>query len=73
LTRVPLDRINEQARRVPFWRTVLTAIAGLLFAVGWLAAKAFGLLWLVLVWSVTAVRVGWQEGRGAGHGSAGPG
>lgn len=72
--RVPLERITAQARQVRFWRTVLTVIAGVLFAAGWLAAKAFALAWLVLVWSVTAVRLGWAEGRkSVGHGFAGSG
>lgn len=60
---IPLDRITEQARQVKFWRTVLTALAGLLFGVGWVAAKGFAVLWLVACWSVAAARVGWQEAR----------
>jgi hypothetical protein len=74
IERVPLDRITEQARRVRFWRTVLAVVAGVLYGAGWLTAKACGLVWLAVVWSVTAVRVGWQEGRGVrvGHGSARP-
>ncbi|MFJ9114473.1 hypothetical protein ACIRJO_02875 [Streptomyces sp. NPDC102394] len=61
--RLPVDRITEQARQVKFWRSVLTALAGLLFGLGWLAAKTFALLWLAGVWSVTAVKLGWQEAR----------
>lgn len=60
---VPLDRITQEARQVRFWRTVLTALAGLLFGLGWLAAKACGVVWLAVVWSVTAARLGWQEAR----------
>lgn len=63
LERVPVEQINREARQVRFWRTTLTLIAGLLFGVGWLAAKVFTGLWLVLAWSATAVKVGWQEGR----------
>lgn len=66
LERVPVERINREARETHFWRTVLTLVAGLLYGVGWLAAKGFTLLWLVLAWSAVAVRVGWQEGRRAG-------
>lgn len=62
--RVPVDQINEQAKEVRFWRTVLTVIAGLLFALGWLAAKGFAVTWLAVSWSVVAVRVGWSEARG---------
>lgn len=60
---IPLDRITEEARRVRFWRTVLTVLAGLLFGVGWLVAKGFGVAWLAACWSAAAVRVGWQEAR----------
>ena len=70
LERVPYDRITEQARQVQFTRTVLTVLAGLLYAVGWLAAKALGGIWLAAVWSVTAVRVGWVEARSSTSGSA---
>lgn len=60
---VPLGRISERARQVHFWRTVLTLLAGLLFAVGWVVAKGFGVVWLAVAWTATAVVVGWQEGR----------
>lgn len=72
LDRVPVDQISEQAREVRFSRTLLTVIAGILFGLGWVVAKAFGLAWLALAWSATAVKVGWQEGR-APHGRPGPG
>lgn len=68
--RVPVERITREARQVHFWRSVLTLLAGLLFGLGWLAAKAFAVLWLAGVWSATAVKVGWQEGR---RGAAGTG
>lgn len=58
-----LDRITTEARQVHFWRTVLTVIAALLFGLGWVVARAFGMLWLVMAWTATAVRLGWQEGR----------
>lgn len=60
---VMTDRITVEARQVHFWRTVATVLAGLLFGVGFVVAKAFGLAWFALAWSATAVRVGWQEGR----------
>ena len=63
LVRVPVEQINREAREIHFWRAVATLLAGLLFAVGWLTAKAFAVLWLALVWSATAVKVGWQAGR----------
>jgi uncharacterized membrane protein YedE/YeeE len=58
-----LDRITAEARQVQFGRVVLTVLAAVLFGVGWVVARAFGVLWLVAAWTATAVRIGWQEGR----------
>jgi hypothetical protein len=63
LARVPLERIDEQARRVEFIRTALTVLAGLLWLIGWAAGKSLGALWLALAWSAAAVRVGWSDAR----------
>jgi uncharacterized membrane protein YedE/YeeE len=63
ITRVPVDRINEQVKQVRFWRTVATVLAGLLWGIGWLAAKCCALTWLALAWAVAAVRVGWADAR----------
>ena len=63
LEHVPVEQINRQARETHFWRAVLTLVAGLLFGLGWLVAKAFAVAWLAMAWTATAVKVGWQEGR----------
>ena len=63
LDRVPLDRITAEAKQVRPGRAVLLALAGLLYAIGWLTAKAFGLVWLAIAWTGTAVRVGWADAR----------
>lgn len=69
LDRVPVDRISSEARDVHFGRTVLTLLAAVLYGVGWVVAKVFGLLWLAVAWSGTAVKVGWQDARrGSGGG-----
>lgn len=57
------SRISTEARDVHFGRTVLTIIAALFFGLGWITAKVFTYTWLALAWSVTAIKVGWQEGR----------
>jgi high-affinity nickel permease len=57
------ERITVQAREIRFWRTVAMVLAGLLWGLGFLTAKAFGLLWFAAAWSATALRVGWAEGR----------
>jgi hypothetical protein len=60
---VVLDRITTQARQIRFSRVALTVLAGMFFAVGWVAAKTFGAVWLAMTWTAVAVKVGWQEGR----------
>jgi hypothetical protein len=60
---VLVEKITTQARDVHFGRVVLTAVAAVLFGLGWITARAFGVLWLVLVWAAVAVKVGWSEGR----------
>lgn len=63
LDRVPVDRITIEARQVHPGRTLLLALAGLLYALGWVTAKTFGLLWFAAVWTATAVKVGWMDAR----------
>lgn len=70
LERVPIDRITVEAREVDFRRTVLSAIAALLFGIGWLAAKTVGVMvgllkvvWLGLCWAGVAVKLGWVDAR----------
>lgn len=63
LDRVPVDEITTRAREVQPGRTVLLWLAAVLYALGWVVAKLFGVLWLGLTWSWTAVAVGWQEAR----------
>lgn len=58
---VDIGRISAEARRIEFGRAVLTALAGILWAVGWTARKTFVVAWLVITWSWTAVRLGWQD------------
>lgn len=66
LDRVPLDKITAEARAINFVRTLLTLIAGVLFTVGWVAAKICKAVWFVAAWTFAAVRVGWREARSSG-------
>ena len=65
LSRVPVERISEQAREVRPGRAALTVVAAVLFAAGWVAFKMFSVMWLARVWSAVAVREGWREARNA--------
>jgi hypothetical protein len=59
LERVPLHRIQVEAARIDFGRMLLTALAALLYLLGWLPARAVA----ALGWAIAAVKVGWAEGR----------
>jgi hypothetical protein len=62
---IPLaDAVAARARRVGFWRTVLTVATAVLFGLGWAVAKAFAVVWLAVTWTGAAVALGWQEARG---------
>lgn len=61
MTALDIGRISEEARQVQFSRGLLTIIAAVLYAVGWITRKVFVALWLVAAWSWTALRLGWQE------------
>jgi hypothetical protein len=65
LDRVPVDRISSEAREVRFGVTVLTLIAAVLYGLGWVLGKAFVVTWHALVWSWTAIRLGWIEAQDA--------
>ncbi len=68
LERVPVERITIEAREVHPGRALLTLIAGIFYGIGWLAGKVLGAVFLAVVWSWTAVKVGWVEAR-SGRGS----
>jgi len=64
-TVIPLaDEVAAKARRVGFWRTVLTCVTAVLFAAGWAVAKLFTVVWLAVTWTGAAIALGWQEARG---------
>jgi hypothetical protein len=70
LDRVPVDRIQAEAHQVDLARLLLTALVGILYAVGWLAGKAVIVLVAVMGWlavgarfTVASIRLGWQDAR----------
>lgn len=58
-----VDRITARAKAIRPGRTFLTMLAAVLYGLGWLVAKAFGVLWLALTWCAAAVQVGWEDSR----------
>lgn len=66
LEQATLDRIRAEAQALRPLRTLLTLLASLLWALGWLAAKSVGVLWAGVAWSLAAAKVGWSDGRGGG-------
>jgi len=67
LHRVPVDRIQAEAREVHLGRILLTLLVGVFFLLGWLAGKAT----LAVGFSCAAAKVGFQEARGAEAGPRG--
>jgi NAD(P)-dependent dehydrogenase (short-subunit alcohol dehydrogenase family) len=61
--RVPVAEVSRQAREVRFGVTVVAAVTGVLFGIGWLIAKLFAVAWLALAWTATAVRLGAQHAQ----------
>lgn len=58
-----VDEITEQARAVPFGRTMLMWLAAVLYGLGYGIAAVFGAVWFALTWMAIAVRLGWLEAR----------
>lgn len=58
---VDIGRISAEARQIEFRQAFLTALASILYAIGWAARKVFVVLWLALTWSWVAIRAGWRD------------
>jgi hypothetical protein len=59
LDRVPVDRVQAEARKVDLGRALLTLLVGTFWLVGWLAGKAT----LGIAFALAAARVGFQDAR----------
>ena len=57
------EEIARQAREIHPVRTVLSWIAAVLFAIGWLIGKTFMALWFVGAWTFVATREGWRAAK----------
>jgi hypothetical protein len=61
LDRIPVEEITRQAREVRPGVVVLTWVAAVLFAFGWVLHKVVAVVWLALAWSYVAAREGWRS------------
>lgn len=61
---VPVDDITRQAREVSPGRTLLTLLAAVFFALGWVLRKTFMVIWFAAAWVFVATREGWQQAGG---------
>jgi hypothetical protein len=56
-----IERISADAREVHLGRLLLTALAAVFYALGWAVAKLVIGVWTAISWSLTALRLGWQD------------
>lgn len=61
LERVPVERIQEQAKPVDVGRLLMLAVIGVFYLLGFVTAKLVILLGVLLGWALAAVRTGWQD------------
>jgi hypothetical protein len=59
LGRVPLDRVQAEARQVNLGRALLTLLVGVFWLLGWLAGKAT----LAAGFAWAAVKIGFTDAR----------
>jgi len=57
------ERVTVEARPVEIRKALLTVVAAVLYAIGWLAAGIVLAAVNAVRWSVAAVRLGWSDGR----------
>jgi hypothetical protein len=62
LTRVDTERISNRARQANPAKVVVTILALILFAPGWLLARGLGYGWFVAMWIAAAFAEGFTEG-----------
>ena len=65
--RIPVDEITRRARRARPGHALATVIGAFFFAIAWLVAKAFGVVWFALAWCYMAADEGWRSARGTGR------
>lgn len=63
LERVDPEDVTARAREVSFIETVARLLAVILFAFGWVIAKAFTVVWFAAVWVALSFADGWAAAR----------
>lgn len=62
--KVGVDEVRHRASRMKFGQAVLTMITAVFWAVGWVVAKFFAVIWGISTWAAAAMQLGWREARG---------
>ncbi len=63
MTTLTLDQTSVRARDIHLGRALLTVLAAVLFALGWLAGRAVTGAVAVTLWCAAAVALGWRDAR----------
>lgn len=58
-----LERIQVTARDIDPVKVAVTVVTAIPFLLGWIVAKVFAVVWLVLSWVIAAGMEGWRAGR----------
>lgn len=58
-----LERIQVQAKEIDPVKAILAIVAAIPYVIGWVIAKVFAAVWLVVSWAIAAGKVGWQDAR----------
>ena len=61
LERVPIERIEAEAKPVDLGRLLMTLVVGLFYLLGFVARKVALVLGVGLGWMLAATRTGWQD------------
>lgn len=63
MSTVTLDQVSARAREIDVRRALLTAVAAVLWSVGWLVGRTVTMAVAAVLWSVAAVSLGWRDAR----------
>lgn len=58
-----LERIQTQARDIDPVKVAVGIVAAIPYVLGWVVAKVFTVVWIVISWAAAAAMVGWTDAR----------